>query len=97
MMDKLKELFELCKASVTVNYNQHKDFYQSVESYLNAQERYNDDPMIPDAIIRKEMIERNQMVCIQAYPNTPIGFYLVYHWDLDTAIDEMLEAIKKGE
>jgi hypothetical protein len=41
------------------------------------------------------MVEKDQMVMIQAYPKTPIGFYVVYHWDLESAIDEMLAVIKK--
>jgi hypothetical protein len=95
MMDKLKELFELCAGSVTVIHNEHKDFYQTVEQFLNDQERNSDDGIDLDDDVRKFMVDRNHMITLHAYPKTPIGFYTVYHWDLLIAVDKMLDAIKK--
>ena len=30
------------------------------------------------------MVKRNTIVKVQAYPHTPIGCYVVYHYDIDT-------------
>lgn len=92
-MDKLKELFALCEASVTISHNEHKCLYQSVAYFLNERESYEDLDLADD--VRKAMIDKDQTIMIQAYPKTPIGFYVVYHWDLESAIDEMLAAVKK--
>jgi hypothetical protein len=94
-MDKLKELFELCAASVTVTHDDHKNYYQTVEEFLNTDaERYGLELDI-DPEVRKFMIERNHMITLHAYPKTPIGFYTVYHWDLLAAVDQMLAIVKK--
>lgn len=94
-MEKLKELFELCEASVTISHNEHKNLYETVDYFLHDRERISDTEL--DADIRKIMIEKDQTVIVQAYPKTPIGFYVVYHWDLESAIDEMLDAVKKDK
>lgn len=93
-MEKLKELFDLCKATVHINYNENLDLYLNVEDFLAAQEQYVDDPLAIDAEVRKIMVEKNQMITIQAFPNTPIGFFIVYHWDLEAAVNEMLDILK---
>jgi hypothetical protein len=92
-MEKLNELFALCEASVTIVHNEHKCLYQSMEYFLSERESYTDLDL--DVNMRMAMVEKDQMVMIQAYPKTPIGFYVVYHWDLESAIDEMLAAVKK--
>ena len=94
MMDKLNELFNLCAASVTVTHNEHKGIYQTVDEFLNDQEQFTHERLDIDPDVRKFMIERNTMITLHAYPNTPIGFYTVYHWDLLAAVDQMIDIIK---
>lgn len=96
LMGKYYELLELCAGSVTLMHNEHRDYYQTVEGYLNEQERNLGASLEIDPDVRKFMIERNHMCTLRAYPNTPIVFYIVYHWDFEAAVDQMLEAIKKG-
>jgi hypothetical protein len=93
-VEKLKELFELCDASVHINYNENRDLYLTVEQFLNDQERFHAADLGIDPDVRKVMADTNQMITIQAYPNTPIGFYVIYHWDLEAALDEMLSVLK---
>lgn len=89
-MEKLKELVSLCKASVEISVNEHKTYYESVEQYIPEEEKDNIGKDVFD-----EMIKRYAVVRIQAYPTTPIGFFVVYHYDIDMAIDEALNYIKK--
>jgi hypothetical protein len=44
--------------------------------------------------IANKMIEHNTIIDLQFYPNTPIGFYSIYHYDLEMALDEALEILK---
>ena len=83
-MDKFIRLSLLCKASTSISVNEHKDCYQSVEDYLTESEA----EVSQD--IRQQMIELDRVVCVHFYPHTPIGFYQVYHWDVDKAVDEAL-------
>ncbi len=87
-MDKLKELIAICKASVSVTVNQHKDFYQSVESYIDDEIHHNENLINEIGVdVYQEMIKRDVIIEVQAYPDTPIGFYKVYHYNLDKAIE----------
>ena len=93
-MEKFKQLVSLCKASVEISVNNHRDYYQSVKSYIEDANSANDLFDDLDLKVYDEMIRRNTIVEIQAYPDTPIGFYKVYHYDIDIAMDEIIEAIK---
>lgn len=90
-LEKLKAIYELCEAEVTISYNEHKSFYETVGQFLS-----NRKDLIAgiDVEVLKKMIDLDQMVCIQAYQRTPIAFYLVYHWDVEAAIDEMFAILE---
>ena len=90
-MKKFKELVSLCKASVEISVNDHKDYYESVEQHINEKERENIKKDIFD-----EMVKRNTIVKVQAYPHTPIGCYVVYHYDIDMAVDITLDDVKNN-
>lgn len=93
-MSKIKELMSLCKASVTITINYHKDFYQSVGDYLGDGKNPFDTCRFNGAKMSK-MEELDTIVYIQAYPSTPVGYYELYHYDIDLAIEEMIDIIKK--
>ena len=46
-----------------------------------------------DAAVRAKMIETDTIVEIQFYPVTPIGSHVVWHYDIDTALDESLACL----
>lgn len=89
-MENLKELISICKASVGVSINDHKDFYESVEAHIPSEQREYIDPDIFN-----EMVKRDTIVRVQAYPDSPVGCYIVYHYDVEFAIYEMLRIIKE--
>jgi hypothetical protein len=89
IMEKFKELVSLCKASVEISVNDHKDYYESVEQHINEEDREDIDKEVFE-----EMFKRNIIVKVQAYPHTPIGFFVVYHYDIDKAVDIALDAVK---
>ena len=90
-MEKFKELVSLCKSSVRISVNEHKDYHESVEQHIN-EENIKDI----DIEIFEQMINRDIIIRVQAYPDTPSGFFLVYHYDIDEAIDIALEAVKNN-
>ena len=49
-----------------------------------------------DTDVWNEMVKTNTIVCVQAYPNTPVGFLRVYHYDIETAIGMVLGAVKES-
>ena len=91
-MDKLNKLISKCKCGVYVSVNEHRDCYQTVKQKLDDIDRQ-DYLVIPKNILDK-MIETNIWIEIQYYPETPIGFFKIYHWNLDKALDKALESLK---
>jgi hypothetical protein len=87
--EKLQSLISRCKASVSIEINQHRDYYltieESIAEYGDGKEKDN-----IDSEVFAKMIESDTCVEIQFYPRTPIGFFKVYHYDVDLALDECL-------
>ncbi|MCP5028567.1 MAG: hypothetical protein GY929_20005 [Actinomycetia bacterium] len=89
---KLAAIVNRCKASVSVEFNDHTINYQTVAEQL-ADPFY--DGQFDDTAddVKAEMAERNTMIAVRAYPDTPIGSYVIYHWSLHAALDEMLAVL----
>lgn len=94
-MEKFKELMSKCKCSVSIEVNGHRDYYDSVEKHMEDVNAGSDTPVTTPEVLA-EMIKRDTVVWVQAYPDTPIGFYVVYHYDIDLALDQMLECVKNN-
>jgi hypothetical protein len=84
-MDKLTKLLSQCKCGVYLNVNAHRDNYETAELALDA---FDDFVIEPE--VRAKIIETNTLIDLHFYPDTPIGFYKVLHYDLEAAIDEAL-------
>ena len=97
-MDKLKELISRCECGVYVQVNAHRDVYQTVAQWFEDQASCG-FPLgnIPPEVCA-EMVRLDTMVEVQFYPDTPVGFYNVVHFDLDAALDAALALLggKKG-
>lgn len=87
-MEKLIKIVSHCKKSVEISINDHRNYYESVEEHLQ-EVKQDIDPNI-----LKKMIEKDTIVVIQAYPETSIGFFKVYHYDIEKACDIMLSNLE---
>lgn len=85
----LKKILKRCKCGVHLSINAHRDFRQTVEEYFEDLGYLIEDPIEVTPEIKKKMIELNTIIELQVYPNTPVSFFTVYHYDLDLAIEEM--------
>ena len=89
-MDKLKQLMVRCKCGVHLTVNEHRNIY---ETAAQALENLSDFARhVPPAVLAK-IIETDTLIDLHFYPDTPIGFYKVLHYDLDAALDEALAAV----
>lgn len=89
--DKLKELMSRCKCGVHVTVNAHRDVYESAEIFLSEMSTQGGhEDLEIDPAVKAKMIETNTVVEVQFYPNTPVSFYVLRHYDLDAALDEAL-------
>lgn len=89
-MDKLKELMSRCKCGVYLTVNQHRDSYESATKAFEDIGCANDDlsDIVPE--VMAQMVARDTIIHLQFYPDTPIGSYSIYHYDLDAALDVAL-------
>ena len=92
-MDNFEKLFRRCKFGVYVTQNKHKDLYQTVSKYLHDLNSCRPDPIDIDPVVRKEMETNNAVVELQFYPDSPVGFYEVYHWDISEALKQALDIL----
>ncbi len=90
MTGKIKQLIENTKCSITLEINQHRDIYESVEQYMQG---YPHESFIKDIEqeVYNKMVETDTIIELQVYPNTPISFYKIYGYDLDMVLDEALK------
>lgn len=93
MADKLAQLIALCKCSVTVQVNDHRDNYISVARWLEEHDANDLNDRIPGDV-QAGMIASDTIVEIFCYPRTPVGQASIVHYSLDAALDAMLEAMK---
>ena len=87
---KIKQLQQLCKAAIHLTINDHKNCYMSVSDYL-------DDSPCTDELsedVKAKMVELDTIVELQFYPNTPVGFLQLFHYDVDMALQVALENLK---
>ena len=96
-MDKLRQLLSLCKCGVYLSVNEHRDYYQSAEDRLGELYEQRESPPDIDHDIRKIMIESDTIIELQFYPETPIRFYTVWHYDLDVALTQALGCIDERD
>jgi len=94
-VDLLNELISLCKCSVTVTVNDHRDNHQTVQQYIDNYKGWSGlfDNVTHE--LQAEMVKRDTIVNVQCYPRTPIGFNSVYHWDLEQALAEAIKQVKE--
>lgn len=88
-MSDLATLVSLCKCGVHVTVNRHRDFYEPIEKFLESGRGTDFSDMTDD--VRREMVARDTLIEVQFYMDTPIGFYLVYHFDVDAALAEAVK------
>lgn len=83
--DKLAALLARCKCGVYITVNEHRDSYLTAERALDDAMGYECPPEI-EPETRAKMTETDTIVKVQFYPDTPIGSYSVWHYDLDAAL-----------
>jgi hypothetical protein len=88
-MSNLLKLINLCKCSVIITVNQHRNSFTDINEYVEEYVEETKEDII------NEIIKKDTIVELQVYPNTPNGFLTLVHYDIDIAIDLMIEYLTK--
>jgi hypothetical protein len=93
-MDIFLLLINRCKCGVYLNVNEHRNIHQSASDRLTELRDIEPDGELElEKKIEDKIIELNTIVDLQFYPDTPIGFYHIYHYDVTLAICQALEVL----
>jgi len=91
----LQELVDLCKASVHVDFNPHKAYYESIEDHL-LDEICRNQKNKPSLVVEELGEERtarlfagDTLVTLQWYPDTPVGSCKVYGQTLEECLSQV--------
>lgn len=87
-MNKLVALQERCKFGVYVDINSHRIFCGNENGARKALEHVKFDGVEIADDIRKAMIERDEIVTVQCYPNTSSSSVMFAHYDVEQAISQ---------
>lgn len=75
--------------SLSIQYNEGWSFYEPLDTeYIDRQDLGLDEKT------KQEILTKQQIWSLVYYPNTPVGSLYVAHWDLEKALDLMVEAIE---
>lgn len=92
-VNKLEKLIRLCKCGISLTINEHRDYYiTAAQKLLDLEQVESALEIEPD--VRAKMIERDTIVVLQFYPDTPIGFFRILHYDFNAALDEGLNCLR---
>ena len=94
-IDKLKQLLANCKCGVFLTINEHRDYYDTAEDAINEAKTQECPPEIEPSVAER-MIETNTVIRLQFYPDTPIGSYEIWHYDIDAALDAALSCFNRN-
>ena len=73
--------------SVSVEFNPHRNFYESVEEYfLAVQRELQSDWSRLSQRTRDALLKGDRLVALRVYPRTPVGFDLFYGATLDQVL-----------
>ena len=73
--------------SFSIEVDEHKTVYDTVEAFVNDEK----DNIEPEVL--KKMIDTNTTVRVYLYPTTTIGFYIIFHYDVNKAIDQAIKLL----
>jgi hypothetical protein len=90
--DKVIELMNKCKFSVTISINPHKNAHKSVADFLQL----SDDELNVDgaAAVYVRMKQLDTIIKIEFYPDNSVIFHRILHYDLDIALSQALDCFK---
>ena len=89
--EKIEALRSLCKCEIAIMFNEHRNSYHDVSTWLDFLQ-VDEDEASPEVV--REMIARDQVVNVQFYPDTPVGFLRVLHYDLEMALEKAVTAVE---
>ena len=92
----LEEIISKCKGAVFLTVNEHKNYYITVEQRLKElKDRGEDLEEDLEEEVYNKILEKDSLIELHFYPRTAIGSYLIYHYDINKALEKALKILTK--
>jgi len=98
MINKLQQIQQKCKCSINLSINDYRNYYQSIRKGIDEINRMLEDwgdDLLSEEMINK-MIEHEMIVELCFYPDTPVGSYNIFHYDIEQALEEALRILNNN-
>lgn len=92
MSNLLGAIIDKCKCGWSIEVNEHRNVYETVEQYISDDDQKEIEPEVFQGMVKSDTVIR-----IQFYPETPIGFFVVYHYDMSKALQEVYKTLTGEE
>ena len=89
-MEKLQKIVNRCKGGVFLTVNGQRDYYQTADEKIKENADLYEDV---EPGVLEEMKKRDVIINLHFYPDTPTGFYSLYHFELSQIIDKAYEIL----
>lgn len=94
MKEKLDQLVARCRGSVSIDINDHRG-ESTLEEYVKQHVNYGGRIRSEvSAEVYDEMIKRDTLITVHFYPISVGGFNVVFHYDLESALDAALDTLR---
>lgn len=95
MQDKLEKIKSLTKCGIHLTINQHRNYYETAKESINLMQLEDKLDFVGGQETIDKCIELDTIICLQIYPNTPVGSFVLYHYDLDTILQYACDLYEK--
>lgn len=84
----MEEIIKRCKCGVFLSVNEYRDYYDTITDAVKEHKERNLGDISSD--LEARIIAADTLYELQFYPDTPVGFHVVY----GTSLDEVVEGAK---
>lgn len=74
------------KASLSLTHNDHKSYYKTVQEFIDEGDYDRAEHSWVSAEQRQKAIDTNECWVLQWYPETPVGYSILFAADLDALL-----------
>ncbi|QFR59811.1 hypothetical protein VOWphi5012_027 [Vibrio phage phi50-12] len=97
LQGQLKVLQAQCKGGVSIEFNPQYSNYESIQKYLEdiaMVQNIELSELIDDETLRG-ITKANELIELHMYPDTPVGSYKLYHWNIGSIVDQAITLLEK--
>jgi len=94
ILNNMDEIIKRCKFGVYLTVNEHRDYYSTASTFIDATNERAGRAEIDEELATR-LIEADTIVRLQFYPDTPVGFYLIYGTTLEEVVSEAKKLLEK--